>query len=415
MARTESKTKTFRHSYGRDFHAQWRGWGGTGPYVQEPHPRTLRVTDSVTYGANLPNWRELLQSGNSATTTLVGVRYSSKASELRQDVVGKGPAKGFGRIATGFSPQHYFPAPPLATVDSVAEQKAASSFLADYLKATQSWKGGATIAEFSETINMLANPIDSLYKRTITFVGSVGRLKRVYKRDPIRYGKLLGQLWLAYAFGIAPLVGDVNDAYAAVKSLSEDLGAVDTKRIIGSGYNKVILNSTLGETVSYADYCFADRTLFVENGVRYLGAVRCTPPGPAAIAEDFGVGFADILPSVWEGIPWSWLVDYFVNVNEMLESIRLAFADFAWLNRTVRNRAVQYWTAVRPADSNSYYDVTASGGQGYYQSKVVVRVATTVPYPSWRFRIPGLPRQFANVSALVLAIKGSKPKSHRPL
>lgn len=415
MARNINKTRQKRHSYGRDLHVQWRPVGSTGSFVQEPHRRTIYVTDTVTYGNNLPDWRLRLLLGTSATTVLSGTRYSSRASELQQNAVGVGTQKGFGRVARGFSPQHYFPSPPLATVDSVAERNAATSFLADYLKATQTWKGGATIAEFGETVAMLASPVDSLYKRTLTFVGSVGKLRKVYKRDPIRYGKLLGQLWLAYAFGIAPAVADVNSAYAAVKSLAEDLGSVDTKRIIGSGYNKVILNRTLGETVSYANYCAADRTLMVEYGIRYLGAVRCIPPSPAAIAEDFGVGFTDILPSVWEGIPWSWLVDYFVNVNEMLESIRLAFADFAWLNRTVRNRAVQSWSAVRPISAQpGLIDVTASGGQGYYESKAVNRVTATVPYPSWRFRIPGLPSQFANVSALVLAVKGSKPKSNRP-
>lgn len=411
MARNVPKDKSFRHTYGRDLHVQWRGWGGTGDFTQEPHPKTIAVTDYVTYGPNYPDWQLRLRLGLDATTRLTGTRYSSKASELHMYVVGRGAAKGFGRVATGFSPQHYFSPPPLASVDSVAERNAASSFLADYLKATQSWKGGATIAEFAETVNMLANPVDSIYKRTLTFVGSVGRLRRVYKRDPIKYGKLLGQLWLAYAFGIAPLVSDVNSAYAAVKSLSEDLGSVDTKRIIGSGYNKIILQTIVGETVSYANYCFADFTKFVEYGIRYVGTVRCTPPGPAAIAEDFGVGFADILPSVWEGVPWSWLVDYFTNVNEMLESIRLVNADFAWVKRTIRNRTVNSWSAVRPAPSDVYMTVDASGGQGYCQSMVVNRVSTTVPYPSWRFRLPGLANQFANVAALVLAIKGSKPKS----
>lgn len=411
MARNVPKYKQTRHSYSRDLHVQWRAVGSTGPYVQEPHPHTITVTDSVTYGPNIPDWRLRLQLGLSATTNLSGTRYTSKCSELTQTVSGSGAMKGFGRTARGFNPQGYFPPPPTSLMNSTAERNAASAFLNDYLKSKRTWHGGAAIAEFSETVRMLAQPIDALYNHTFSFVGRVGALRKVFMRDPEKYGKLLGSLWLSYAFGVAPLVDDVNTAQRAVQSLAEDLGAVDTKRLIGTGVHKVVPWTNYGQTVSYANYCVADWTLMIEYLVRYVGSIRCAPPSPMLIAEDFGVGFTDILPSVWEGVPWSWLIDYFVNVNEMLESVSLAYADFQWINRTVRNRAVYQWSSVRPISSSPTISVVASGGQGYYQSAVVNRTPTTVPYPSWRFRIPGLPRQFANVAALVLAIKGSRPRS----
>lgn len=410
MARNVPRVRTTRKSWNRDFHVQWRPWGGTGPFVQEPHPLTVLKTDSVTYGANYPDWRLRLSRGDSATTTLTGVRYTSRLSELHMYVVGKGAAKGFGRVASGFSHLMAFPAPPLPLLDPVARQRAAQAFLRNYLRKKRTWHGGAFIAEFAETIRFLANPISSVYRHTMSYVGRVGSLKKVYKRDPVKYGKLLGSAWLAYAFGLAPLVDDVNDAYAAVQSLSEELGAVDTVRIIGTGNNVTLTSIQTGVTVPYANYCSQDITDFIEYGVRYLGVVRCKPPSPMLIADNFGVGFTDILPAVWEGVPWSWLIDYFTNVNEMLESVSLAFADFSWVNETIRNRAVRSYSSAKAFPPEpAYYTTEAFGGQGYTQSTVVKRVPTTVPYPSWQFRIPGLPRQYANVAALVLAIKGSKP------
>lgn len=413
MARNYPRVKTTSHSYIRDLHVQYRGWGGTGPYVQQPHPYTARTTDTVTYGANYPDWRLRLSAGLSATTTLVGTRYSSKMSELLLDVYGINAAVGYGYHAKGYNQQLIFSPPPLASVDSIAEQQAASRFLGQYLLIKQRWAGGAAIAEFAEAIHFLANPIKSLYSHTMTFVGSVGRLRKVYKRDPVKYGKLLGQTWLTYAFGVSPLLSDVRAANAAVNDLAESLGSVDTHRVIGSGENRTVLTIQPGQIAPFTSYALFEYTKTQINQVRYVGSVRAKPPGIGAIAESFGVGLEDILPSVWEAVPWSWLVDYFVNVNEMLEGIRYLNADFTWVNRTVRNRVVNscsattYWDA--PANKG-YMLGHSQGGQGYTQSAAVARTPTTVPYPSWKFRCPGLPSQFANVAALVLAIKGSKPR-----
>lgn len=412
MARNLPKYKTQERSWRRSIDVQWKpaGASASSPPFKEYHEQILRRTDTVAYGPNISNWRLRLMLGEGATTTLTGTRYSSKGSELRMLATGVGPLKGAMRQAVGFNPQGYFLPPPTKVINSVAERIAASRFLADYLKQKRTWAGGSTIAEFAETVRMLAKPYDSLYQHTFTFVGAVGRLKRVYRRNKVLYGKLLGQLWLAYAFGIAPMVADVNSAYAAVKSLSESLGSVDTKRIIGTGTHSVVLDVQNNQPVSFANYCLADRVAIREDLVRYIGAVRCKPPGVSAIAENFGVGFTDIAPSVWEGVPWSWLVDYFVNVNEMLESISLAYADFSWVNLTVRNRVVNQFYGVKPdLRPQTGYSVTAAGGQAYFQSAVVDRKPTSVPYPSWSFRIPGLPRQYANVAALSLAIRRSKP------
>lgn len=320
--------------------------------------------------------------------------------------------EGFGRSGYGHNQSMYFPSPPAANVDSVAESRAASKFLADYKKATQTWSGGGFVAEFAETLRFLANPVGNLYRHTFDFVGRVGRLKKVYKRDPVRYGKLLGGAWLTYSFGIAPLVGDVNDAYDAFKKLADDLGAKDTIRIIGSGTNRV-LESIQNLTVPSTSYATFERTQFVEYEVKYLGACVTRTRGAPEIARNFGVGFEDILPSVWEAVPWSWLVDYFVNFNEILDSVRLMTAEFAWVNRTVRNRRVLHASAIQTnisaSDASWGLRGTASGGQAFYQSSVVNRVPTGVPYPSWQFRVPGLPRQYANVAALVSSIAASKP------
>lgn len=415
MARDVPLTRKVPYNRRLRLESKWRPIGGSKWTSDPAVPVRLIADNVVTYGPNWPNWRKRLEAGFDCTTTLIGTRYSSQLNapifHLVTGSIGT-PTEGFGRFATGFSPNAFLPSAPSSAVDSVAEKMAASAFLRSYTKATQSWAGGSAIAEFAETVRMLKDPIGSLYNHTWSFVGRVGRLKKVYARDPVKYGKLLGSLWLGYSFGVAPLVADVNDAYGAIKALSEDLGAAGRIPIFGFGSNSRV-ESIERRGITGANYAVQDLTTLLLSEVRYRGSVRCQPPGPGPIAENFGVGFVDILPSVWEGVPWSWLVDYFVNVNEMLDSIRLAYADFSWCNRSVRNRRViQLGPAllnISRADRLAGLDGTANGGHGYTQAATVHRVAVGVPYPSWSFRIPGLPTQFANVSALYAAIRNSKP------
>lgn len=377
--------------------------------------------NTVTYGPDFRDWRERLLRGSSATTSLVGTRYTMKYTEADMTSVIKKSSPFYVSnachliVAEGSNLNQTFPTVPIAAMNADAEQIAARNFLKSYIRETRSWHGGATIAEFAETVRFMGSPLKSLYKRTWTFIGKVKKLRKVYERDKILYAKLLAQLWLAYAFAIAPMVSDVNAAQDAVRSLCENLNSVDVKRIVGSGQVNVQESwSTNTSAPGFFGRVEQDVFTHLVNGVKYLGAIKVRPPGFSAIAQDFGVGFTDIVPAVWEGIPWSWLFDYFLNVQEVLESYKLAWAEFAWLQRTVRNRRVRFATPFRPSVLADY-ETVCNGGKWYTQVTRVTRGAVAgPPYPNFQFKIPGALGQIGNLSALFLAIKGSKPGRPSP-
>jgi hypothetical protein len=316
-------------------------------------------------------------------------------------------------IASGDNVNQIFPAAPSAAPSVEASSKAASAFLKSYLRESNTWRGGNTIAEFAETVRMIASPIRSLFSRTETFVGRVGRLRKVYRRDPIDYGKALGDAWLGYHLGISPLMGDLHDAQAAMQALSEGLsGGVTTKRIIGTGQVQTLEGRLLNEPIPGFDYTIRDRETVLYQMVRYLGAMKCQPPGFAAISEEFGIGFSDIIPAVWEAIPWSFIVDYFVNVGEVLDSYKLAWVRFGWLQTTVRNRRVnQYWPLREYSTSSTRdYLVSVQGGQCQTQVTSITRSPQgSPPFPDFQFKIPGTQVQIGNIAALIAGIARSKP------
>ena len=136
----------------------------------------------------------------------------------------------------------------------------------------------------------------------------------------------------------------------------------------------------------------------------------------AGFAEGFGLGVSDMLPAVWEAIPFSFMVDYFVNVGEVLDSFHVLSARLAWLKRTVRNRrtvsasSLQSMTGL-PGYPAGYPKITCRGGEFRTHGIRVQREAVPqMPWPGFQFRVPfGNDLKVANISALLLAIKGSRP------
>lgn len=374
--------------------------------------------NKVTYGSDIPGWKTNIAEGVSATTSLVGEKRTLTWFPVEYFRFGNGGTpyvspcvtyryEGVSNSANAVNNL------PSAVMNPAAEGTAARAFLKSFLKERVHFRGGSVLAEFTDTLRMLKNPVQSVYKSTSTFVGRVGRLKRVYEVDPVRYGDLLSGLWLNWSFGVKPLLSDVNEVSKALENLSSNLGSVDTTRITGSGKVRTFLGSDLATVAPSGSFRqYIRRTL--DESVNYTGAIRCRPPGFSAIAESFGFTFEDIAPAVWEAVPWSFLVDYFVNVGEKLDSIRLVTADISWLKRTYKNQVIHggqspfRWTTF-PGTTES-----CKGGLWRATAERVTRQDVTgyVPYPPWTFNLPGDNWSFSrwlNVGALSHLIANSKP------
>jgi hypothetical protein len=59
----------------------------------------------------------------------------------------------------------------------------------------------------------------------------------------------------------------------------------------------------------------------------------------------FGFTPSELVPTAWELLPWSFLVDYFVNVGDVLSSAVTASSNVNFVNKTVIQEAKKfgYW------------------------------------------------------------------------
>lgn len=414
-----SVTKSFSSNLA--LHSRFQNYLNAPPFGPTTHTdvtKVLSISRSVTYGDNVKDWREKIALGQSATTTLVGtstMNITSTGGIISAYSNGSFPNELRWQYTGDLFAQVVSATVPVAStvMDTVAESRAASRFLSKYIAAKNTWRGGNFIAEIRETFHALRHPVKSFYHRTWDFAGTVKRIGAVYQKDR-QYAKHLGNAWLAYAFGVKPLIADINDATQAANELrTEGLGH-DSKTISGYGRNTsytktsgLQLSSPPGNSDLFCKYTAYTNEL---HSVRYYGLLKASLADTTSLVEKFGVGVFDVVPAIWEAIPWSFFIDYFANVGEMLDSFRLISAEFGWCNRTVRNTTARTLMDVYYQPTTSLRAYVGGSPKLYTLARYVSRAPSIVPAPHFHFQVPGLASmKWLNIAALSAQVLSSKP------
>lgn len=140
--------------------------------------------------------------------------------------------------------------------------------------------------------------------------------------------------WLAYSFGWAPLVSDLLSLMELTKSIDDrvryfknlERGSMIRRKLTG----KIIADSTISDwyqlpiytrTVIKADKRDVERldVWFSANGK----AKFPLPNDPAdlrLLSTKAVLGLKNDPASLWDFLPWSWLIDYFLNVGDYLRA-----------------------------------------------------------------------------------------------
>jgi len=304
--------------------------------------------------------------------------------------------------------------PPLVTaIQADADLIARTKFLGKSLDARKAWRGGNFLIEFRETVHMLRHPLAGLARSLTSFAKAVKRLDGLRSRA---YAKALGDLWLTYSFGWSPLFEDIKDVNGALEKFRDGTYA-DTKRLSATGYTEnqtAMIRGSVGLDGGLPVLLMADSFRKFKAVVRYRGILKARPETVPNIADNFGFNAGDFLPAIWEGIPWSFFIDYFLNVQEQLDSCQLAFADYGWIMRGIVNTNSSIRTAVFPntlAVAASHYAVKCGGGSANSSAIYKQRDPQVgVPTPPWHFRIPGIGSlKWVNTGSLYTQFLASAP------
>lgn len=319
----------------------------------------VEVGGEYISNAKVRGWRQKIARGQQATGTFSGSiidydvspgyaytrKWCNHVSSKRwatEEIIGY-HIRPLGVLAV--------PNAPTTSIDSLTNALALARFASKAREAQGSFRGSTAVAELADTLRGIRNPARGIRDLIDSYHARARRnAKKALGRDPLSsrvrdlsksqardVGKALSETWLEYAFGIMPLIGDVKDA-----SRSLDRYAKREPRVPIKAFEERLDGPVISFTTSTQSQNFNVRGEIhntTRYQVHYYGAVKLATTKPKSLAQESGFAVRDFVPALWEWIPYSFLVDYFTNIGDILEAASVSRSDVAWAGRTWRNIA----------------------------------------------------------------------------
>ena len=276
-------------------------------------------------------------------------------------------------------------------------------------------QSGQFLGELAETVKFLVSPLKSLERLTIdTGKGLRNLQKKIQhaKDRESRYMRAATDSYLAYRFGAMPMLNDIQTAYQAVqhtyKQATRHIKLVGTGVAESSSITRDYRPSNCHNSGGYSTFVdISDKTTFVCS---IKGAF--TPDGPGGTVspwDAFGLTPDNWAPTLYECWPSSFILDYFVNAGQVIDSVSFLLVDVSWMSQTLRQTFERKVSAQR---GGNYYPtqpwVTGYGGRVVDVSIKVERTKAANDYiPSLQFHLASL-GQSLNLAALANGLEGLK-------
>ena len=400
----------------RSFYSAYRTFQrctNANPVYSTPFSGSSLIQRTRT-GESNPNWRTQVKRQENATTDMSGTFDTL--------LIGSGSANLTWKGYFGPNPQPIDTCDVtgnilayLATIDwvpsittNVADNRALIAYLKDVQTKKSAFKGLTFMGELREAFKMIRRPAVGLRNLCDSWISQV---KREKKRVPKQWKKNLSSMWLEQAFGWQPLVSDINSAYHTYKSFHDRKSQVPCS---GFGKEEMEVPSRTGYGINAIDSPYSllnynwSRVSKEIAIVKYKGMVKLTSTGTlAGSLEPFGFSFNEFIPTAWELLPWSFLIDYFTNIGDVIEAGCVSRGDIAWSNKTVITVQVKEITSsIWTNETNQFVgdNYISSFGTPVAHKATRRRVErltfTPLGIPTFTFEIPGKPAQWANMLAL---------------
>lgn len=378
----------------------------------------LLTVSRTRTGVSNPKWHDKIVKRENATTPMTAiydtVKYRRGNMHVRVQYVGVGEWKTdtFGDVmlkpAIAFNKAPRAPSRPT----TVADNRAAQQFYNQIRQLQTQFQGLVFAGELGETLRMIKSPAKALREGMMGYLGALRKRKRA---DPRHWPRAIGGTWLEHSFGWKPLLSDIRDGYAAYKELTDrtvvkmiSAGATTEFDAISDIAAQIGVNKTARFGLGAQDFVRSFDWLKETHKVRYKGCYVAQATATRwQDAKLFGFTPDEFLPSAWELLPWSWLVDYFVNIGDLLNNSVTSTQNVKWVNKTVIRQTRWYGYGVvdkaRIAVNVQPNPVVAYGDPGEFECtrKEVTRSAGVgIPRPTLTFGGPGA-GQLTNIAALL--------------
>lgn len=384
----------------------------SGAELPTYYPSSITLTDTFE-GVKNPRWKYQVRKGLNATTEMSGIRFPTRPwyfyGEEFWNWNNGGKPKYTGSKTT--KSRFVFPFTGLVpgTISLTSADNEAKSMYVKKVRDFQTTFGGSVFAaELLQTIRLIKNPASALRGKVFNFEKGLRRVtlrrsfKRLPKKDKI---KILADTWLEYSFGWSPLINDVDDA---LKAVADAQYATDPELFKTFGYgedNEVILRGvvSLGATQPIAEIRYR---LEKRASVKYLGAWDFSTY--ALTNQRTGFDMSNWGLAAWEIVPWSFLIDYFSNIGDIISALTLARSGERWTSRTTRQEYRYVAESSTKNLSNLYSNGSVVASTWVLRTPDQSHIYVTRKdhtgrslVPSVEFSLPGSNRRWLNITALL--------------
>lgn len=400
---------------------------------------------SVTKAPNFSDWKERIATGRSATTQMSGVVYTVRArpdtgyyyfmdgtpAKPKLQYIGTGLGTGLHTALNGLT----LPSTTVMAASMLrAKNKATVDFVADYKRQTQRLQALVSLGEIGETVRGLASPLKSLFKGVNDVVTDVQRTVRKVSRTHRNWRALSGRskasiilkaatnTWLEGAFALLPLASDVEgaaEALADIESRGRDTpfkplkgrGVVATATVTPVQYSMPFLGgSGLCDVVAISEASSIKRGACMSYRESLIGRT----------VQSFGLTVEEFVPSLYDLVPGSFLLDYFSNVGDIISS---------WSYQNVilsRWEDNELYSVTRRANNWRNNATTQPGiaqyvilGGAYGSVRKIFRHVPSrrdfLTVSDVKFKIPGTGTKWLNIAALANSFGGLRDTTQQAL
>lgn len=364
-------------------------------------------------GVTNPKYRQQIAAGINATTSFSAI--DTKIKDKTGQVSVWHTVSGQPRLTTA-SGGLVMVTPDAGGAGSlaVADQKARTEFYKHLKRAQQEFSGGTFLGELAETARMIRRPYVEIPKLIDAYCNKAKHLYTVPRRQMSlrQRERQLSDAWLTTSFGILPFVSDIQDAAGAFASLLNDKRV---KRVVGQGadseFSSVVIDTYRNPGLGCAVWLTEHRAFRGLTSVRYVGGVEVRAIGPDLssvpdLSQRFGVGVSDFIPTLYEIMPWSFMLDYFSSLGDVINAWAVSYADVKWQCKTVkveRNNSIEAVInyARTKADTTGHQLTLGHPGSSSSQKKTITRSNPgVVPLPQVQAQFNLSPIKMMNIAAL---------------
>ncbi len=381
------------------------------------------IDTAVIDGYKLPNHTSLISSGKNATTPLIGnfLRYSFLNAPLATYEYNNGGwIPGFTNTDWGFLPDVTVPVD--ANLQNTVKGLALASINNKAFNLQQPFQAKAFTGEIRETLKFLRHPLQQTIKLLKQLDGlprNAGRLLKNNPKELVKTGKRpieeLANSWLELRFAILPLLSDMTAVLGILEKEFHEVTELSTYRGKGGSTTSLVYTGFWGHDGSSQIRRTTEVHASCSLKVGFLQSLQSNIDGLQEYLTEDMTNISDIVLSGWEVTPFSFLVDYFVNVQDVLQGYTHDYsALIAWNSMSERITKTVSETVISTNNPGTHRKMVVRGNwppmMKYEISQLKRSVASSL-IPPLTISLPGSNVKLANMAALAISLLSNKIRS----